>query len=320
MKCCIINFIKNNVRTAQWVMLLFLIALLIVPGECSRWFIFISLLFIVDIVVQLCKVRRAKSYLLFEMVLYGGLIWYLLFVIILQGSFFLVGLNWEMVAADLMEFVSFCVISLILCVILLLLVILFFDVIREMKNHFVFIAKFENFFKRPGNLLISIISLPILLLLGCVVFVFCVFGGMIFVLAVVYPITDKFIPEKVYSNHLIVHEYKIVKFNREFQDVWGERDYIWHIRFPKGFNSVHAIPITSDTVRLEFGTQKVPPDELDGVSADSLVDSIVNSVSGSDCRPQQGIVYVNQEPDTTRRVYYVPGEKPEDLFIEYISR
>ena len=306
----VINFIKHNVRAAQWVVLLLLVALLIVPGESSRWFIFISLLFIVDIVVQLCKVRRAKSYLLFEMVLYGGLILYVVFT----------GLIWGMaVAYDPSKyFISMGIVS--LCVILLLLVIVFFDVIREMKNHFVFIAKLENFFKRPENLLISIISLPILLLLGCVIFVFCLFGGMIFVLAAVYPITDKFIPERVYDSHLIIHEYKIVKFNRVFQDVWGERDYIWHIRFPKGFNSVHAIPITSDTVRLEFGTQKIPHDDLYGTSADSIVNFLVNSVSGSDCRPQQGIVYVNQEPDTTRRVYYVPGEKPEDLFIEYISR
>ena len=320
MKCCIINFIKNNVRTAQWVMLLFLIALLIVPGECSRWFIFISLLFIVDIVVQLCKVRRAKSYLLFEMVLYGGLIWYLLFMIILRGSFFLVGLNWEMVAADLMEFVSFCVISLILCVILLLLVILFFDVIREMKNHFVFIAKFENFFKRPRNLIVTIISLPILLPLGFGVLVLCLFLWSLFLIGVVYPVTDKFIPERVYDDYLLIHEYKIVKFKRVHHDIWGEREYTWHVQFPKGFNSVHAIPITSDTMRLEFGTHKEPPDKLYGISADSIVNFLVNSVSGSDCRPQYGIVYVNQEPDTTRRVYYVPGEKPEDLFIEYISR
>ncbi|MBO7524442.1 MAG: hypothetical protein J6T79_02940, partial [Verrucomicrobia bacterium] len=135
-------------RTAQWVMLLLLVALLIVPGESSRWFIFISLLFIVDIVVQLCKVRRAKSYLLFEMVLYGGLILYVVFT----------GLIWGMAAAydPSKYFISMGIV--ILCVILLLLVILFFDVIREMKNHFVFIAKLENFFKRPGNLLISIIS------------------------------------------------------------------------------------------------------------------------------------------------------------------
>jgi hypothetical protein len=175
--------------------------------------------------------------------------------------------------------------------------------------------KIKRFFIRPRNWLIAIILLPI----GYVFISFCLFLIILFIIGFVYPVTDKFFPENVYDDFLIIHKYEIIKFHRE-QDVWGERDYTWQIRFPKGFNSVHAIPITSDTKCLEFGTQKDTPDEYYMVSADDIVHGIINSISSFDSSPQQGIVYINSEPNTTRRVYYVPGKKPEDLFIEYMSR
>ncbi len=121
----VINFVKHNVRTAQWVVLLSLVAMLIVPGKSSHWSIFISLLTIVDIVVQLCNVRRARLYVMFEMVLYGGLILCVVFD----------GFRWLMTAANdpSKYFISMGIVS--LCVEVLLLVILFFNVLMKYKNN-----------------------------------------------------------------------------------------------------------------------------------------------------------------------------------------
>lgn len=120
-----INFMKHNVRIAQWVVLLSLVSMLIIPGKISHCFVFISVLTIIDIVIQICNVRRTRLYLLFEMVLYGSLILCVVFD----------GLRWGITVANdpSKYFISMGIVS--LCIILLLLVILFFNVLAKYRNN-----------------------------------------------------------------------------------------------------------------------------------------------------------------------------------------
>lgn len=185
------------------------------------------------------------------------------------------------------------------------------------------LSKVGGFFKRPQNWMLVIISFPIIYILWPVISISLCFFLLILCslwMEFITPITDIIFPPKPRETFLQNHEYKIVKFIRSGGDLWAHGDYIWYLKFPKGFNSVDAIPMTSissDVECLEYNAYKNNGLEIENQEASFFMGKF------SDSFPPYGkvyIIYPDRTNNTTRTLFYFPGKEPEDLFLEYQPR
>jgi len=163
--------------------------------------------------------------------------------------------------------------------------------------------------KRPQNLLLVIIKTILFIIILTVLFisffVFIIFFKL-FVIALLYPFMYSFFFVKPDKEFLQNHEYKIVKFIRQ-EDVWGERDYTWYLKFPKGFNSADAIPLESDIECIEYDADKGGSHKF-------------SAFEGFVPQNKKYILYPDRVECPTRTLTYIPGKEPEDLLLEYNSR
>lgn len=182
------------------------------------------------------------------------------------------------------------------------------------------LSKVGRFFKRPQNWMLVIISLPVIYILWPIIYISLCFFLLILCslfMEFITPITDIIFPPKPQETFLQYHEYKIVKFIRSGGDLWADSDYIWHLKYQEGYNSVDAIPMTSissDVECLEYNAYKNNGLEIENQKASSFMEKF------SDSFPPYGkvyIIYLDRTNNPTRTLFYFPGKEPEELFLEY---
>lgn len=172
------------------------------------------------------------------------------------------------------------------------------------------LSKVGGFFKRPQNWMLVIISFPIIYILWPVISISLCFFLLILCslwMEFITPITDIIFPPKPRETFLQNHEYKIVKFIRSGGDLWAHGDYIWYLKFPKGFNSVDAIPCRLEIECIEYDADR------NGSYKFSAFENFTP-------QNKKYIIYPNRMEYPTRTLTYIPGKEPEDLFLEYQSR